>query len=130
MQNEEAFAKFSALIAETESTAKLIFPWITPTTKFTRKNSGEYLLRQLLDKGIEVYLIYGYKSFDDKGQERDEKSKTVADRLNKKYRNFYPHYSFTHEKIAVFDDKCVMMGSYNLLSRGNNFNDAADEYMI
>lgn len=130
LQNEDAFAKFSDLIAGTESTAKLIFPWLTPTTKFTRKNSGEYLLRQLLDKGVEVYLIYGYKSFDDKGQERDEKSKMVADRLSKKYRNFHPYYSFTHEKIAVFDDKCVMMGSYNLLSRGNNFNDAADEYMI
>ena len=88
-------------------------------------------LKEALKRGVNVYLGYGYKSkwHDQKKKDHEKKAeedlkKLVQDNLNFNHdgKIFLAEY-LNHSKILICDDKYVVCGSFNWLSKARGYND-------
>jgi hypothetical protein len=99
-------------LTESESRLVIVSPWIknrVVDNTFTGK------LRELLRRGVDVYLGYGFG--DEESRKDDEEAVRALGRLATEFSNFrFVRLGDTHAKVLVSDSSFAIFTSFNWLS--------------
>lgn len=122
-------AKFLEALENAEKSLYINSPWMSnKVIDADFKNS----IRTLLKRGVEIIIIYGMDGNRATDVDRMKRTEDLADelrRIGKAYGNqMRVVKSKTHEKIIIWDQKNLLLGSYNFLSyNAENYWDVRNE---
>ena len=82
------------------------------------------LLIDALNRGVKVKILYGIRYNKDDNKDLLEARNTMTElysELHPLYKNLYIQEGNVHTKVAIFDKKYMLVGSFNYLSFGGHY---------
>lgn len=133
LRNREIRESLLRVLDEAQKEIFIISPWIN---EFAMNDKFMVKMENALRRGVTVTIGYGYISAKEleirrrkyekpdrekETRDREWKSWIVAQDLQKRFADYADFHIFyvkegTHEKILSYDEKYMLIGSYNLLS--------------
>jgi hypothetical protein len=105
---------FERSLKEAQRRLLIISPWIRDSVlSQIRLNK----LRDLADKGVEIFIGYGLGEDDKPGRDKGDYAIKFLDEISARKQNLHFHeLGDTHAKILLVDDSYAVIGSFNWLS--------------
>lgn len=122
-RNEDIRGRFLRLFAEAKTEILIVSPWISRKVMSKLRDQMTATLR----RGVKIKILYGINDNAHSGSKGDE-SDLVAKEILEQWFGSFVHSGMldirrgnTHEKVVCCDDVICLLGSYNYLSFGGQY---------
>lgn len=105
---------FDRSLVEARRRLLIVSPWVRDSVLTSFRLSR---LRELVERGVEVFIGYGLGEDDKPGKDKGEQAIRFLEHLADRYANLeFRELGDTHAKILLMDDSYAVVGSFNWLS--------------
>lgn len=125
--------EFENAIKNSKKYVYIVSPWVAGPKKYSDQTYDENdwktklfnklcdYMKDALNRGVEIRILYGYNDQYDKevsGNKKDYQSMAAIKEYKKRLGmpGFKTYKANTHEKLIIVDDQYFLIGSYNVLS--------------
>ena len=119
LKNDEIRKVLVNTFKEAKQEINIISPW----ANYTVMNSLKNHIRDAIERGVAIKIIYGIGNFNSSNQKDGDKRNTLTEKILMEYakefsssNRFRIYKGNTHIKLLICDNKYYVQGSYNFLS--------------